>query len=71
MKRNTRSVPRASDEKVLLWLSWRKAGVSSAAIGATVGRARNVVQAATDNVRKADLAESGEPEELVLAGYRA
>ena len=60
---------RASDERVLKWLRLRDAGVSQPDIGLRFGV--HVGQVARDitQVIAADLAESGEPAEVVRAGY--
>lgn len=62
------ALTRAQDEKILQWLAWRSAGYSARAIARHVDAAPGVVVKATNAVRAADLAESGED---VSAGYWA
>ena len=62
---------RDEDERVLAILAMHAAGWSSAEIGRQFGFMRpEAVRVIIQRVLKADLAESGEPEAVVRAGYR-
>ena len=60
---------RAEDVVHLAWLSLRAAGHSSAAIAAAFGASPAYVRAATNRIRAADLAESGERPDIVAGAY--
>jgi hypothetical protein len=65
-----RHVPRSRDDQLLRWLRLRSAGWSAEQIARRYGVTNNgSVISATENVRDADLAESGDPEEVVMAAY--
>lgn len=55
-----RTCSRADDEALLDMLAARSAGVSSYDIGRQIGMTGEAVRIATNRVRDADLAESGE-----------
>ncbi|MDO5621937.1 MAG: hypothetical protein Q4G24_10750 [Paracoccus sp. (in: a-proteobacteria)] len=60
---------RKSDERILRMLAGRCAGLSSAQIADREGVSALQVRARTTEVRKADLAESGEDSFVVNLGY--
>jgi hypothetical protein len=57
---------RERDEQILDWLSRRASGESCASIARVDGTHSGIVVVATNNIRNADIAESGEP---VLGAY--
>jgi hypothetical protein len=58
-----------SDDDVVWALRQRVLGVSSARIAAAIGCSSAYVRAATNRVRAADMAESGEPADVVASAY--
>lgn len=60
---------RHDGEQLLTALRMREAGLSASAIGKRLGMTPTRVRVCTNRVLDADLAESGEPEDVVLAGY--
>lgn len=60
---------RVADEQLLRMLQLRAGGLSSGAIAERMNIAPEGVRIATNRVRDADLAESGEPAELVMQHY--
>ena len=68
-KHRIKHVPRDRDEQLLDWLHWRSAGVPASGIARKVGKNSGIVIGATNTVRDADLAESGEDRGDVLTGY--
>lgn len=60
---------RAEDERLLDWLACRTAGQTARQIGGRYGVTQEAVRVATVRVRDADIAESGEPREIVEGGY--
>lgn len=60
---------RAVDDQVLQALQWRAAGYGVGAINDALGFAPGRASVAMWRVVKADLAESGEAEPVVLQGY--
>lgn len=60
---------RAEDEALLAMVRARASGLDSVQIAATRGRTPEGVRIATNRVRAADLAESGEPAEIVERAY--
>ena len=63
------NVPRSRDEEVLDWIARRAAGESANGIAKVAGKASAVVVQATNQVRDADLAESGEDPARVRRAY--
>lgn len=64
-----RIASRREDERARLMLDMRGDGMSSGVIGRLLGMSDSAVRVITNRVRAADLAESGEPREAVLAAY--
>jgi len=64
-----RIASRREDERALLMLDMRGDGMSSGVIGRLLGMSDSAVRVITNRIRAADLAESGEPREAVLAAY--
>lgn len=60
---------RSEDEKQLAILKLRSNGLSCAQIAQRHGMAVGSISRLTNPVRDADLSESGEPHDVVLAGY--
>lgn len=60
---------RADDERLLALLAARQAGVTTPALARTTGLTATYIRNATNRVRNADLAESGEPVGDVLRHY--
>lgn len=60
---------RSDDERLLHMLRWRCEGHSSQAIGNALGMTPERVRVATQRVRDADYAESGEPEHTLARHY--
>lgn len=60
---------RHADERLLAFVQFRTDGYDSRQIAGANNVTHGYVRAATNRIRKADLAESGEPEGVVLAGY--
>lgn len=71
MSANNLHVPRERDETILRLLAWRSAGHKSADIGKRFGITRNNVNATTNTIKSADIHESGEPRDQVMAEYWA
>lgn len=69
MGRWVRTVSREVDDKLLLWMEARCRGVSPAAIAKLYGLSHTAIRKPTNDILKADLAESGEPPEEVLKHY--
>ena len=65
-----RTASRDSDDRLLHLIALRCAGYSAAQTGARYGMADTAVRTMTNRVRDADVVESGEPREAVLAAYR-
>ncbi len=63
------SKARQSDETVLRLLDLRTAGLSPTILAERTGRSPQFVSTATNRVRDADLAESGEDPDRVAACY--
>lgn len=66
-----RHAPRQADEAVLRWIAARIAGRTVTQIAADEGISASSVNNMTNGVRKADITESGEPEQEVRAEYWA
>lgn len=64
-----RTASRREDERALLMLDMRGDGMSSGVIGRLLGMSDSAVRVITNRIRAADLAESGEPREAVMAAY--
>lgn len=64
-----RIASRREDERALLMLDMRGDGMSSGVIGRLLGMLDSAVRVITNRIRAADLAESGEPREAVMAAY--
>lgn len=64
-----RPVTRERDEQVLGWVSRRAGGESAHAIAQHERINSGLIVTATNAVRDADLAESGEPEKQVRRAY--
>lgn len=64
-----RPTSRAEDVTHLAWLVLRSGGHDSVAIAAAFGVHAAYVRAATNRIRAADLAESGERPDLVAGAY--
>lgn len=64
-----RTASRREDERALLMLDMRGDGMSAAVIGRLLGMSDSAVRVITNRIRAADLAESGEPREAVMAAY--
>lgn len=64
-----RIASRREDVRARLMLDMRGDGMSSGVIGRLLGMSDSAVRVITNRVRAADLAESGEPREAVLAAY--
>lgn len=62
-------VARARDDQLLNWLRARSRGGSVYAMGKLLGINSGIIITALNNVLAADLAESGEPPDLVRAKY--
>ncbi len=60
---------RTDDERVLSWLHYAKQGWSSSQIARQCGRSSPYLRTLFGRIRSDDLALSGEPREVVLAGY--
>lgn len=60
---------RHEDELHLAWLRLRCQGLNSDQIGERFGTTGERVRVATQRIRKADLQESGEPQEIVQEAY--
>lgn len=58
-----------SDDDVLSWVRDRANGRSCAAIAARSGAGESYIRAATNRVRDADIAESGERPDVVRRAY--
>lgn len=65
-----RNVPREKDEEILYCLAARQRGASWHALSKRFGRAPGSLPTSCRNVMEADLAESGEPVEVVRRAYR-
>lgn len=64
-----RTASRREDERALFMLDMRGDGMSSGVIGRLLGMSDSAVRVITNRIRAADLAESGEPREAVMAAY--
>lgn len=64
-----RTASRREDDRARLMLDMRGDGMSSGVIGRLLGMSDSAVRVITNRVRAADLAESGEPREAVMAAY--
>ena len=64
-----RTASRREDNRALLMLALRRDGVSTGVLGRLFGMTGSAVRVATNRVLDADLAESGEPREAVMAAY--
>lgn len=64
-----RIASRREDVRARLMLDMRGDGMSSGVIGRLLGMSDSAVRVITNRIRAADLAESGEPREAVLAAY--
>ena len=64
-----RIASRREDVRARLMLDLRGDGMSSGVIGRLLGMSDSAVRVITNRIRAADLAESGEPREAVLAAY--
>ena len=64
-----RTASRADDERALHMLSLRRDGLSSGVIGRLFGLTSSAVRTTTNRIMNADLAESGEPVEMVRYAY--
>jgi len=64
-----RTASRREDERALHMLALRRDGVSTGVLGRLFGMTGSAVRVATNRIRAADLAESGEPAEVVRAAY--
>lgn len=62
-------VSRADDDRLILAIEMRRDGVPHAKIAATLGINRRTLRSTADNVRNADLKESGEPSDVVIQSY--
>lgn len=60
---------RHEDAKLLTAIRMREDGFTSAEIAERLGYREEYVRAARNRVLNADIAESGEPEDIVRAGY--
>lgn len=60
---------RADDERLLSMLRQRNAGVTMPALAAALGVTKQRIDQLTGAVKRADLAESGEPRDAVLPSY--
>ena len=61
--------PRSADEALLRLCELRCLGQSTAAIAKAQGVSQQLISEKTNAVRRADLAESGEPDGRVRKGY--
>lgn len=61
---------RAEDDRILTVLALRAEGRSAGTTGRWLGMTRSAVLGTIHRIIKADKAESGEPAEIVMAGYR-
>ena len=64
-----RTASRREDNRALHMLALRRDGVSTGVLGRLFGMTDSAVHVVTNRVLDADLAESGEPREAVLAAY--
>ena len=64
-----RIASRREDARALLMLDMREDCMSAGVIGRLLGMSDSAVRVITNRIRAADLAESGEPREAVLAAY--
>lgn len=64
-----RIASRREDARALLMLALRRDGVSTGVLGRLFGMTGSAVRVITNRIRAADLAESGEPREAVMAAY--
>ena len=69
--RSKKESTRAKDERDLSILRLRGAGLTVPEIVRRLGVSENIVRNRSNDIRNADLAESGEPEAVVAAGYWA
>ena len=64
-----RIASRREDVRARLMLDMRGDGMSAGVIGRLLGMSDSAVRVITNRIRAADLAESGEPREAVMAAY--
>ncbi len=64
-----RTASRREDGRALHMLDMRGDGMSAGVIGRLLGMSDSAVRVITNRIRAADLVESGEPREAVLAAY--
>lgn len=64
-----RIASRREDARDMLMLDMRCDGMSAGVIGRLLGMSDSAVRVITNRIRAADLAESGEPREAVMAAY--
>ena len=64
-----RIASRREDVRARLMLDMRRDGMSAGVIGRLLGMSDSAVRVITNRIRAADLAESSEPREAVLAAY--
>jgi predicted transcriptional regulator len=64
-----RIASRREDVRARLMLDMRGDSMSAAVIGRLLGMSDSAVRVITNRIRAADLAESGEPREAVMAAY--
>lgn len=64
-----RTASRREDVRARLMLDMRGDGMSAGVIGRLLGMSDSAVRVITNRIRAADLAESGEPREAVMAAY--
>lgn len=63
------TVPRCQDTRLVAMLRLRTAGMTGKDIGERMGLSPEAVLGQTNRIMQADLAESGESEAVVRAGY--
>ena len=64
-----RIASRREDERALFMIATRCDCMSAGVIGRLLGMSDSAVRVITNRIRAADLAESGEPREAVMAAY--
>lgn len=64
-----RIASRREDVRARLMLDMRGDGVSAGVIGRLLGMSDSAVRVITNRIRAADLAESGDPRDAVMAAY--
>lgn len=65
----TRLTARQADERLLRCLALRCKGASTTLVSRKTGAPQGYITTATNAIRDADVAESGEPREAVMAAY--